>query len=76
MRHGYIPPHLNFTTLTPNAGEGASRFTIAAEGMAWPAVDGRVGRGCRRLGSAALMPMWSSSRPRSPKLLRRSRSRW
>ena len=39
VRHGYIPPHLNFTTLTPNAVEGASRFTIAAEGMAWPEVD-------------------------------------
>src|SRR5246500_5271113 len=25
--HGYIPPHLNFTELTPNAVEGASRFT-------------------------------------------------
>src|SRR6202789_1387580 len=39
VRHGFIPPHLNFTTLTPNAVEGASRFTIAAEGMPWPAVD-------------------------------------
>ena len=39
LQHGYIPPHLNFTTLTPNAVAGASRFTIAAQGMAWPAVD-------------------------------------
>ena len=37
--HGYIPPHLNFTSLTPNAVPGASRFTIAAQGMEWPAVD-------------------------------------
>ncbi|TFV54081.1 polyketide synthase, partial [Mycobacterium sp. PS03-16] len=37
--HGYIPKHLNFTRLTPHAGQGASRFTIAVEGMAWPAVD-------------------------------------
>ena len=38
VQHGYIPPHLHFTTLTPNAVEGASRFTIAADGMSWPAV--------------------------------------
>src|SRR3984957_3907469 len=39
VRHGHINPHLNFTKLTPNAVEGASRFTIAAEGMAWPEVS-------------------------------------
>jgi phthiocerol/phenolphthiocerol synthesis type-I polyketide synthase D len=39
VQHGHINPHLNFTKLTPNAVEGASRFTIAAEGMPWPAVD-------------------------------------
>ncbi|HEY2199699.1 MAG TPA: SDR family NAD(P)-dependent oxidoreductase, partial [Mycobacterium sp.] len=39
MNHGYIPPHLHFTELTPNAGAGASKFTIAADGMPWPAVD-------------------------------------
>src|ERR1700761_5543914 len=39
VRHGHINPHLNFTTLTPNAVEGASRFTIAAEGMPWPEVS-------------------------------------
>ena len=39
MNHGYIPPHLHFTGLTPNAGAGASKFTIAADGMPWPAVD-------------------------------------
>jgi phthiocerol/phenolphthiocerol synthesis type-I polyketide synthase D len=38
LNHGYIPPHLHFTALTPNAGAGASKFTIAADGMAWPAV--------------------------------------
>ncbi len=38
MNHGYIPPHLHFTGLTPNAGAGASKFTIAADGMAWPEV--------------------------------------
>src|SRR5271167_275945 len=32
LRHGYIPPHLHFNELTPNASEGASRFTIAAQG--------------------------------------------
>ena len=38
MNHGYIPPHLHFTGLTPNAGAGASKFTIAADGMPWPEV--------------------------------------
>jgi phthiocerol/phenolphthiocerol synthesis type-I polyketide synthase D len=36
--HGYIPPHLHFNELTPNASVGASRFTIASQGMEWPAV--------------------------------------
>jgi phthiocerol/phenolphthiocerol synthesis type-I polyketide synthase A len=39
VQHGHIPPHLHFTKLTPNAVEGASRFTIAADGMSWPAVE-------------------------------------
>jgi phthiocerol/phenolphthiocerol synthesis type-I polyketide synthase D len=39
VRHGYIPEHLHFTQLTPNAVEGASRFTIAAQGMEWPVVQ-------------------------------------
>ncbi|MCV7258299.1 type I polyketide synthase [Mycobacterium shimoidei] len=39
VQHGYIPQHLHFTQLTPNAVEGASRFTIAAKGMEWPPVD-------------------------------------
>src|SRR5882757_4137194 len=39
MKHGYIPPHLHFTGLTPNAGAGASKFTIAADGMPWPDVN-------------------------------------
>ena len=43
VRHGYIPQHLNFTELTPHASEGASRFTIAAQPMAWPTV-GRARR--------------------------------
>jgi len=38
LNHGYIPPHLHFTALTPNASAGASKFTIAADGMPWPAV--------------------------------------
>ena len=45
VRHGYIPKHLNFERLTPHASDGASRFTIAAQGMDWP----RVGR-ARRAG--------------------------
>ncbi|HJT95002.1 MAG TPA: acyltransferase domain-containing protein, partial [Mycobacterium sp.] len=43
VRHGYIPQHLNFERLTPHASDGASRFTIAAQGMDWPTV-GRARR--------------------------------
>ncbi|HEY2089072.1 MAG TPA: type I polyketide synthase, partial [Mycobacterium sp.] len=43
VQHGHIPRHLHFTELTPNAVEGASKFTIAADGMDWPAV-GRARR--------------------------------
>jgi phthiocerol/phenolphthiocerol synthesis type-I polyketide synthase A len=43
VQHGYIPKHLNFRRLTPYAGPGASKFTIASQGMAWPAV-GRARR--------------------------------
>ncbi|KUI31921.1 polyketide synthase [Mycobacterium sp. IS-1742] len=38
VQRGYIPKHLNFERLTPHAGPGASQFTIAADGMEWPAV--------------------------------------
>jgi phthiocerol/phenolphthiocerol synthesis type-I polyketide synthase B len=38
VEHGHIPKHLNFEKLTPHAGEGAQRFTIAAEAVEWPAV--------------------------------------
>ena len=43
VRYGFIPKHLNFEQLTPHAGEGASRFTIASQPMEWPAV-GRARR--------------------------------
>ncbi|WP_199253317.1 type I polyketide synthase [Mycolicibacterium mengxianglii] len=43
VRHGVIPRHLHFKRLTPHAGVDASRFTIAAQEMVWPAV-GRVRR--------------------------------
>ncbi|HET9875433.1 MAG TPA: type I polyketide synthase, partial [Mycobacterium sp.] len=43
VQHGYIPPHINFGELTPNAGAGASRFVIAAGGLDWPVV-GRARR--------------------------------
>ena len=43
VQHGYIPQHLHFTQLTPNAVEGASKFTVAADGMDWPA-NGRARR--------------------------------
>jgi phthiocerol/phenolphthiocerol synthesis type-I polyketide synthase A len=38
VQHGYIPRHLHFKQLTPNAVEGAARFTIADQGMQWPDV--------------------------------------
>ncbi len=43
LHHGHIPEHLNFERLTPHAGAGASRFTIAAQAMQWPSV-GRARR--------------------------------
>ncbi|WP_046302519.1 ketoacyl-synthetase C-terminal extension domain-containing protein, partial [Mycobacterium sp. UM_Kg27] len=39
VQQGFIPRHLNFSELTPNAGAGASKFQIAGQGMAWPAVS-------------------------------------
>ena len=39
LQHGYIPKHINFERLTPHASPGASRFTIAADGLAWPPVE-------------------------------------
>ena len=38
VRNGFIPKQLHFNKLTPQASEAASRFTIAAEPRAWPAV--------------------------------------
>jgi phthiocerol/phenolphthiocerol synthesis type-I polyketide synthase B len=43
LRYGYIPKHLNFEELTPHAGDGASRFTIASRPMEWPS-EGRARR--------------------------------
>ncbi|TRW82361.1 SDR family NAD(P)-dependent oxidoreductase [Mycolicibacterium sp. 018/SC-01/001] len=40
LQHGVIPKMLHFSTLTPQAGEGAKKFHIAAEEMPWPAHDG------------------------------------
>ncbi len=37
--HGRIPRNLNFKELTPHAGEGVSRLTIATEDMEWPATE-------------------------------------
>ncbi|GJF17976.1 hypothetical protein NGTWS1803_06430 [Mycolicibacterium cyprinidarum] len=39
VHHGFIPKLLHFKKLTPQAGEGASRFHIAAEPLDWPEVD-------------------------------------
>ncbi|MCW2520188.1 MAG: beta-ketoacyl synthase, partial [Mycobacterium sp.] len=39
VRNGYIPKHLNFEQLTPRASKGASRFSIATQGMQWPELD-------------------------------------
>ncbi|MCV7379889.1 polyketide synthase [Mycobacterium alsense] len=37
VTHGRIPQNLNFNALTPHAGEGVSRLSIAAEDTEWPA---------------------------------------
>ena len=37
VRNGYIPKHLNFHRLTSHASPAASRLTIAADSMDWPA---------------------------------------
>ena len=50
LAHGYIPPHLHFTQLTPNASAGSSRFTIAAQGCSGQKPSGPGGRACRRSG--------------------------
>uniref|UniRef100_UPI000A4DE02F type I polyketide synthase n=2 Tax=Mycobacterium interjectum TaxID=33895 RepID=UPI000A4DE02F len=39
VAHGRIPRNLNFNELTPHAGEGVSRLTIAAEDTEWPATE-------------------------------------
>nr|WP_235674218.1 type I polyketide synthase [Mycolicibacter hiberniae] len=39
VQRGFIPRHLNFSELTPNAGVGASKFEVAGQAMAWPAVS-------------------------------------
>ncbi|MCH9769150.1 MAG: SDR family NAD(P)-dependent oxidoreductase [Actinomycetia bacterium] len=39
VQHGFIPKQLHFKKLTPQAGEGASRFHIAAQPLDWPPVD-------------------------------------
>ncbi|MGB1224042.1 MAG: type I polyketide synthase, partial [Mycobacterium sp.] len=39
VHHGFIPKQLHFKKLTPQAGEGASRFHIAAQPLDWPPVD-------------------------------------
>ena len=38
VQHGHIPKQLHFKRLTPQASEGASRFTIASVPMEWPSV--------------------------------------
>ena len=39
VARGHIPRQLHFTTLTPQAGPGASKFVIAAEARDWPDVS-------------------------------------
>ncbi|WP_374156953.1 SDR family NAD(P)-dependent oxidoreductase [Mycobacterium sp. G7A2] len=39
VHDGHIPKQLHFHSLTPQAGEGASRFRIASEPLDWPAVE-------------------------------------
>src|SRR4029077_1914525 len=53
VRHGHIPQHLHFNQLTPNASAGASRFTIAAQPMEWPAVGRSRRAGVSSVGVSA-----------------------
>ncbi|CAJ1498964.1 SDR family NAD(P)-dependent oxidoreductase [[Mycobacterium] kokjensenii] len=39
VQHGFVPRHLNFSQLTPNAGPGAWNFVVASQAMEWPAVS-------------------------------------
>ena len=39
VSRGHIPRQLHFTTLTPHAGPGASKFVIAADPLDWPEVS-------------------------------------
>ncbi|MGB0972919.1 MAG: type I polyketide synthase, partial [Mycobacterium sp.] len=39
VQHGFIPKLLHFNKLTPQAGEAASRFHIAAQPLDWPTVS-------------------------------------
>ncbi len=39
VQQGFIPRHVNFSELTPNAGVGASKFRIAGEALPWPVVS-------------------------------------
>ncbi|WP_409434198.1 type I polyketide synthase [Mycobacterium sp. SMC-14] len=39
VQRGFVPRHLNFSELTPNAGVGASKFQVAGAAMDWPAVS-------------------------------------
>ena len=39
VQRGFIPRHVNFSELTPNAGVGASKFVIAGQAMDWPVVS-------------------------------------
>ena len=50
--HSYIPKHLNFEHLTPHASEGASRFTIASDGMPWPQSAGPRRAGVSSFGAS------------------------
>ncbi|MCU1694603.1 MAG: beta-ketoacyl synthase, partial [Mycobacterium sp.] len=52
LRYGYIPKHLHFEQLTPHASEGASRFTIATEGMPWPEAAGTRRAGVSSFGAS------------------------
>ena len=76
MNHGYIPPHLHFTGLTPNAGAGASKFTIAADGMPWPEVSRPRRAGVSSFGvSGTNAHVVIEQAPASRSRLRRNRSR-